>query len=72
MARLSISFSGGLRFGSSGEAARLDAGGDSFPMELGARLELLEKLRVLIHLAARPECVGRPRLGLQSVPGRHA
>ena len=38
--------SGGLCFGSSGEAVRLVAGGggDLLPMELGARLELLEQL----------------------------
>ena len=63
---------GGLRFGSSGEAARLVARGDSLPVELGARLELLEQLRVLAHLPARPECVGPQRLGLQSLLGRHA
>ena len=62
--------SGGLRFGSSGEAARLVAGEDSFPMELSARLELLEQLRVLAHIAAHPKCVGPSRLGLQSVPDR--
>ena len=64
--------SGGLRFGSSGEVAQRVAGGDSLPMELGARLELLEQLRVLTYLVARPECVGPQRLGLQSVLGRHA
>ena len=40
--------------------------------ELGTRLKLLEQLRVLVHLAARPECIGPPQLGLQSVPDRHA
>ena len=64
--------SGGFCFGSSGEAAWLVAGGDSLPMDLGAKLELLEQLRVLAHLAACPECVGPPQLGLQSVSDRHA
>ena len=39
-------------FGSSGKTARLVDGGDSLSVELGTRLELLEQLRVLAHLAA--------------------
>ena len=45
---------------------------EQLPIELGARLELLEQLRVLAHLAACPECVGPQRLGFQSVLDRHA
>ena len=41
-----------------GKAARLVTGGDSLSVELGARLELFEQLRVLAHLAACSECVG--------------
>ena len=64
--------SGGFRFGSSRGAARLIAGGDLLSMELGARLELLEQLRVLTHLTIYPERVSLQRLGSQSMLGRHA
>ena len=37
-----------------------------------ARIELLEQLRVLAHLATCMECVTPSRLELQSGPGRHA
>ena len=63
---------GGFRFESSSKAARLVAEGDSLSVEFGARLELLEQLRVLALLAACSECVGPQPLGLQSVLGRHA
>ena len=62
----------GFRFGSSGGTARLVGGGDSFLVELGARLGRLEQLRVLAHLAACSERVGPQRRGLQNVPGRNA
>ena len=64
--------SGGFRFGSSRGATRLIAGGDLLSMELGARLELLEHLRVLTHLTTYPERVSLQRLGSQSMLGRHA
>ena len=38
----------------------------------GARIELLEQLRVLAHLATCSECVIPSRLELQGGPGRHA
>ena len=41
-------------------------------LELGARIELLEQLRVLAHLATCTECVTPSRLEIQSGPGRHA
>ena len=41
-------------------------------LELGARIELLEQLRVLAHLVTCTECVTSSRLELQSGPGRHA
>ena len=53
-------------------AARLDDGGDSLTLELGARIELLEQLRVLAHLATCAKCVTPCRLELQGGPGRHA
>ena len=46
--------------------ARLDGGGDPLSLELGARIELLEQLRVLAHLATCTECVTPSRLELQS------
>ena len=55
-----------------GWTARLDGGGDPLSLELGARIELLEQLRVLAHLATCTECVIPSRLELQSGPGRHA
>ena len=64
--------SGGFRFWSSQRAARLDGGGDPLSLELGARIELLEQLRVLTHLVTCSECVIPSRLELQSGPGRHA
>ena len=64
--------SGGFRFWSSQRAARLDDGGDSLSLELGARIELLEQLRVLAHLATCAKCVTPCRLELQGGPGRHA
>ena len=64
--------SGGFRFWSSQRAARLDGRGDPLSLELGARIELLEQLRVLAHLATCSECVIPSRLELQSGPGRHA
>ena len=50
----------------------LDGGGDPLSLELGARIELLEQLRVLAHLVTCTECVTPSRLELQSGPGRHA
>ena len=47
-------------------------GGDPLSLELGARIELLEQLRVLAHLATCSECVTPSRLELPSGPGRHA
>ena len=47
-------------------------GGDSLSLELGARIELLEQLRVLAHLATCAKCVAPCRLELQGGPGRHA
>ena len=64
--------SGGFRFWSSQRAARLDGEGDPLSLELGARIELLEQLRVLAHLATCTECVTPSRLELQGGPGRHA
>ena len=64
--------SGGFRFWSSQRAARLDGGGDPLSQELGARIELLEQLRVLAHLATCTECITPSRLELQSGPGKHA
>ena len=61
-----------FRLGPSSRAARLDGGGDSLSLELGARIELLEQLRVLTHLATCTECVTPSRLELQSEPGRPA
>ena len=46
--------------------------GDPFPLELGARIEVLEPLRVLAHLATCTEYIAPSRLELQSGPGRHA
>ena len=48
--------------------AWLDGGGDPLSLELGARIELLEQLRVLAHLATCSECVTPSRLELQSGP----
>ena len=53
-------------------SARLDGGGDPLSLELGARIQLLEQLRVLAHLATCTECVTPSRLELQGGPGRHA
>ena len=53
-------------------ATRLDGGRDPLSLELGARIELLEQLRVLAHLVTCSECVAPSRLELQSGPGRHA
>ena len=64
--------SGGFRFWSSQRAARLDGGGYPLSLELGARIELLDQLWVLAHLATCSECVIPSRLELQSGPGRHA
>ena len=61
-----------FRLGSSSRSARLVGGGDSLPVELGARFGLLEQLRVLAHLAASSKRVGPQRLGLQSVLSRYA
>ena len=47
-------------------------GGDSLPMELGAKLERSEQLRVLAHLVAHSKRVGPQRLGLHSEHDRHA
>ena len=47
--------SGGFHFGSSRGATPLVSGGDLLSMELGARLKLLEQLRVHTYLAAGPE-----------------
>ena len=47
---------------------QLDGGGDPLSLELGARIELLEQLRVLAHLATCSECVTSSRLELQSEP----
>ena len=54
----------------SDRAVKLDGGGDPLSLELGARIELLEQLRVLAHLVTCTECVTPSRL--QSGPGRHA
>ena len=40
--------------------------------EIRARIEFLEQLRVLAHLATCTECVAPSRLELQGGPGRHA
>ena len=55
----------------SSASAWLDGGGDPLPLELGARIELLEQ-RVLTHLLTCTECVTPSRLELQRGPGRHA
>ena len=53
-------------------AARLDGREDLLPLELGARIELIEQLRVLAYLATYSECVTPSQLELQSGPNRHA
>ena len=58
--------SSGFRFGPSKRAARLDGGGDPLSLEMGARIELLEQLRVLAHLVTCTECVTSSRLGVSS------
>ena len=63
---------GGFLFGPSQLTARPDGGGNPLPMELGARFELLEQLRVLAHLAACTERVAPSRLECQCRPGRLA
>ena len=45
---------------------------DPLSLELGARIELLEQLRVLAHVVTCSEFVTPSRLELQSGPGRHA
>ena len=60
--------SGGFRFRPSKRAARLDGGGDPLPLELGARIELLEQLWVLTHLATCTERVASSRAGLADMP----
>ena len=37
--------------------SELDYGGDLLSLELGARIELLEELRVLAHLTTSSECI---------------
>ena len=46
-----------------GRSLTTNAGRDSLSVALGARLQLLEQLRVLARLAACSECVGPQRLG---------
>ena len=64
--------SGGFRFGSTRGAAQFVEGGYLPPVELGARFELLKQLRVLDHLAARPECFTPRRLDFQGGLGKLA
>ena len=49
--------SGGFFLEPSYRAAQLDGGGDPLSLELGSRIELLEQLRILAHLATCSECV---------------
>ena len=62
--RTILGTSGGLRFGPSQWAARLNGGGGPLPLELGARFGLLEQFRVLAHLAACTEHVARSGITL--------
>ena len=58
--------SGSFRFKPSYQAAQLDGSGDLLPLELGVRIELLEQLLIIAHLATFTECINPSRLELRA------